>query len=178
MKRWVARYYPGTKLSLSEYNLSVTHNAVVNALIQADTLGILARQGVNLATRWPLPNDGKLIGWAFRIYRDYDGHHSKFGDTWIGSASSAQGSLAVYGARRTSDGAYTVLVINKTAGVLTGRLRLSGFTAPGAAATWRWDGGAAIVRRPPTSIQSGTITATYPARSITLYVIGGRHSAG
>jgi hypothetical protein len=177
MKRWVARYYPRTRLSLSEYNLSVTHSALVNALIQADTLGIFARQGVNLATRWPLSNDGKLIGWAFRLYRDYDGHHSRFGDAWIRSTSSAQSKLAFFGARRSSDGAYTVLVINKTAGILTGRLRLSGFTAPRRAATWRWEGAAAIVRKPPTSIQSGAVTATYPARSITLYVIRSRGPA-
>jgi hypothetical protein len=45
MKRWVARNYPGTKLALSEYNLSVDGSAVTNALIQADTLGIFAREG-------------------------------------------------------------------------------------------------------------------------------------
>jgi len=44
MKRWVARDYPGTKISLSEYNLSVG-DAMTNALIQADTLGIFAREG-------------------------------------------------------------------------------------------------------------------------------------
>jgi hypothetical protein len=171
MKRWTSRYYPGTRISLSEYNLSVTASAVENALIQADTLGIFARQGLNLATRWPLSNDGNLIGWAFRMYRDYDGHHSKFGSTWIRSQSSDQGKLAVYAAQRAGDHAYTVLVINNTAGGLDGRLKLSGFAAPSTAQTWVWRGQAAIRRGPAARIRGGAIQATYPGRSMTLYVI-------
>ncbi len=171
MKRWVARYYPGTRISLSEYNLSVTHNAVLNALIQADTLGIFAREGLDLATRWPLSNDGGLIGYAFRIYRDYDGHHSKFGDTWISSTSSDQSRLAVYAARRSSDGAYTILIINKAPVALSGHLALRGWRAPGEASTWTWNGSGGITHAAATPIQAGAIDAEYPARSLTLYVI-------
>jgi hypothetical protein len=178
MKRWVAQYYPGTKISLSEYNLSVGQDPVLNALIQADTLGIFARQGLDLATRWGLSNDGDLIGYAFRIYRDYDGHHSKFGNTWVRSTSSDQGDLAVYGARRSSDGAYTILVINKNAHPLAGHLTLSGFAAPAGASTWTWNGSGGIAHAPATAIHSGTISATYAARSMTLYVISPRGSAG
>jgi hypothetical protein len=171
MKRWAARYYPGTKISLSEYNLSVTGDPVINTLIQADTLGIFARQGVNLATRWSLSNDGNRIGQAFMMYRNYDGRHSKFGDTWVSSTSSNQGSLAVYGAQRSSDGAYTVLVINKTAGALSGRLVLKGFTAPATAQTWTWSGQNGILRGPGVPIRHGVLDASYPARSMTLYVM-------
>lgn len=171
MKGWVARYYPGTKLSLSEYNLSVGNDPVVNALIQADTLGIFAREGLDLATRWSLSGDGNLIGDAFKIYRDYDGHHSMFGNTWISSTSSDQSQLAVYGAQRSSDGAYTVLVINKTQNALSGHLTLTGLTAPPSAATWTWDGTNGIVQAPATPINGGAIDASYPGHSMTLYVI-------
>jgi hypothetical protein len=174
MKRWVDRYYPGTKISLSEYNLSVTHDPVVNALIQADTLGIFARQGLDLAARWPLSIDGGLIGQAFKMYRDYDGHHSKFGNTWVGSTSSDQAELAVYAAQRSSDKAYTILVINQTAGALAGHLTLSGMGSLGAvatAATWTWKGHGGIVRARGTPITAGVIDATYPARSMTMFVI-------
>lgn len=174
MKRWVARYYPGTKISLSEYNLSVGSDPVQNALIEADTLGIFAREGLDLATRWPLSNDGNLIGDAFKIYRDYNGHHGEFGNTWISSTSSDQGELAVYGAQRSSDGAYTVLVINKTTNPLSGHLTLSGFSARTSAATWTWNGSNGArppVPGPATPIHAGAIDASYPARSMTLYVI-------
>ncbi|HEY1521383.1 MAG TPA: glycoside hydrolase family 44 protein [Solirubrobacteraceae bacterium] len=171
MKRWVARYYPGTRVSLSEYNLSVTHNPVVNALIQADTLGIFARQGLNLATRWPLANDGGVIGEAFKMYRDYDGHHSEFGNTWVSSRSTGQSKLAVYAAQRSGDRAYTVLVVNKTQRAFRGNLRLSGFAPADTAATWQWRGRPTIVHVASTPILNDGVDVIYPARSMTLYVI-------
>jgi hypothetical protein len=167
-----AGYYPGTKISLSEYNLSLSGvSAVTNALIQADTLGIFAREGVALATRWAMPYDGALVDDAFLMYRDYDGNHSRFGDTWIHSVSSNQSRLAVYGARRSGDGAYTILVLNKTASALTSPLTLTGIAGGAAAQTWRWTGGAITQVPGGTPISSGVITATYPADSMTLFVI-------
>ena len=171
MKQWVARDYPGTRISLSEYNLSVG-DAMTNALIQADTLGIFAREGLDLATFWPMPNDGPLIDDAFRIYRDYNGHGAKFGNTWVRSTSANQAKLAVYGARRSSDGAYTILVINKTASALRSRLSLSGIPPSGKAQVWRWTGGA-IDRMTDRSVPTSGFEATYPGRSLTLYVTPG-----
>jgi len=75
------------------------------------------------------------------MYRDYNGHGAKFGNTWVRSTSANQAKLAVYGARRSSDGAYTVLVINKTGSALQSPLSLSGVSASGQAQVWRWTGG-------------------------------------
>jgi glycosyl hydrolase family 44 len=169
MKQWVAQNYPGTGLSLSEYNLSVA-DPTTNALIEADVLGIFAREGLDLATFWPMPNDGGLIDDAFRIYRDYDGNGSKFGNTWVRSVSGDQGRLAVYAARRSGSGAYTILVINKTGGALQSPLSLSGVAPSGPAQVWRWTGGA-ISHVQNRSVPASGFTATYPARSLTLYVI-------
>jgi Glycoside hydrolase family 44 len=169
MKQWVARDYPGTKISLSEYNLSVG-DATTNALIEADTLGIFARQGLDLATFWPMPNDGPLLDDAFRVYRDYNGHGAKFGNTWVRSTSANQGKIAVYGARRSSDGAYTILVINKTDAALQSQLSLSGIAPSGKAQVWRWTGGS-IDRMSDRSVPAGGFSAAYPGRSLTLYVI-------
>ncbi len=166
-------YYPGTKIAISEYNLSVAGvSDATNAIIEADTLGIFAREGVDLATRWALPTDGALVDDAFLMYRDYDGQGSKFGDTWIPSTSADQSQLAVYGAQRSSDGAYTILVLNKTNAPLTSPLTLTGIANSGTAQTWQWTG-AAITQLPGgTPIASNVITATYPAMSMTMYVIG------
>ncbi len=165
-------YYPNTKISLSEYNLSLPGvSAATNAIIQADTLGIFAREGVDLATRWSTPNDGNLIDDAFLMYRNYDGRHSQFGNTWIHSSSSNQSLLAVYGARRSSDGAYTIVVINKSVSSLRSKLALTGIASSGSAQTWRWSGGAITQSAGGTPISSAALTATYPPMSMTLYVI-------
>jgi hypothetical protein len=63
---------------------------------------------------------------AFKIYRNYDGKNSVFGDMALASSSADQGTLSVYGALRTSDNAMTVVVINKTYGDLTSTLSLTG----------------------------------------------------
>ena len=172
MKQWVARDYPGTKLALSEYNLSVPGDAVTNGLIQADVLGIFARGGMDLATRWGMPYDGDRIDDAFRLYRDYDGAGGKFGDLWIRSVSADQSRLAVYGARRTADGDYTLMVINKSDQALTSRLDLTGIPATSAAHVYGWTGGA-ILRLADRAVPAPGFSAAYPARSATLYVIPG-----
>jgi len=169
MKQWIARDYPGTKISLSEYNLSVG-DATTNALIEADTLGIFAREGLDLATFWPMPNDGSLLDDAFRMYRDYNGHGARFGNTWVRSTSANQSRVAVYGARRSSDGAYTILVINKTGTALQSKLSLAGISSSGNAQVWRWTGGS-INRMSDRTVPAGGFSATYPGQSLTMYVI-------
>jgi hypothetical protein len=170
MHEWVDNNYPGTKIALSEYNLSVSSSPVVNALIQADTLGIFAREELSLATRWAMPNDGPLIDDAFRMFRNYNGAHGQFGNTWVQSTSSDSNQLAVYGAQRSSDGAYTVLVVNNAEEPLTSPLTLTGLTPAASAKAWQWTGGS-IEHKPDQSIGAGGLTATYPAQSMTLLVI-------
>jgi hypothetical protein len=165
--------YPGTQISLSEYNLSLQGvSPATNAVIQADTLGIFAREGVALATRWAMPYDGSLVNDAFLMFRDYDGRHSRFGDTYIHSVGANQSQLAVYGARRSSDGAYTILVLNKTGSALTSPLTLTGITRSQVVKTWQWTGGSIAQLTSGTPMTGGVINATYPPMSMTLYVIG------
>ncbi len=169
MRAWVGNNYPGTGIALSEYNLSVG-DARTNALIQADTLGIFAREQVDIATRWPLAGDGGQITNAFRIYRNYDGKGGAFGNVWVDSKSADQGRLAVYGAKRTGDGRLTVVVINKSGAPLTSALSIAHFASAGSAQAYEWTGGA-IARSGDSPIIAGSLQRTYPARSITMLVI-------
>ncbi|MBA3717056.1 MAG: glycoside hydrolase family 44 protein, partial [Actinobacteria bacterium] len=170
MKRWIAANYPGTMIALTEYNLSLpSAGAQMNALIQADTLGVFAREGVDLATRWSLEADGPLIPWAFRVFRNYDGSGARFGDTWVRSTSGDQGQLAIYAARQLNGGALTVVVINKTTDSLTSPLSVSGFALPASARAFRWSGEAKIDRLADQPVSGTGFTATYPARSITVF---------
>src|SRR6185437_17133045 len=68
------------------------------------------------------------------IYRNYDGKNSMFGDMSLESASADQKELSVYGSLRTSDGAVTVVVINKTYGSLNSTLAIDNFTSSGTSA--------------------------------------------
>ena len=170
MKEYVNAQFPGTKISLTEYNFGGLES-INGALAQADVLGIFAREGVDLAAIWGAPTSKQPGAYAFRMYRNYDGKGSKFGDTWVRATSKDQGTLAVYAATR-SDKHLTVMVINKTATPLASTLSVAGNSATKA---WHYQySGAktsAILSLPKVSVKAGKLTATYPANSITLWVL-------
>ncbi len=183
MQGWVARDYPGTKLSIDEYNWGGLES-INGALAQADILGIFGEYGLDMATMWPTTNPSQQIPgmMSFAIYRNYDGNKSMFGDTALTSASVNQGQLSVYGALRTSDNAVTVVVINKTYTDLTTTLSLANLAAGATTAQpYLYSNAnlAAIVKHtavtitPPTA--GGTTSTinnyTFPAQSITLLVV-------
>lgn len=171
MKGWVSANYPGTRLAITEYNWGAL-GYLNGALAQADVLGIFGREGLDLATIWGPPEPNQPGAFAFRMYRNYDGQGGKFGETSVQASSADQGKLAVYAAQR-SDQAVTILVINKTGGGLTSTLNLSGFTPLKSAQVYRYSGDnlGAIVRAPGQAVTASGFSATYPANSITLFVI-------
>jgi hypothetical protein len=171
MRDWVAQNYPGTKLAIGEYNWGALDH-INGALAQADVLGIFGREGLDLATLWDPPTAAQPGAFAFRMYRNYDGAGSAFGDVGVSATSSDQGTVSVYAAQRLADGALTILAINKTALPQTSALRIAGFSAGGAARVYRYapTNLAAIERLPDVPIGGGA-TLTWAPQSITLLVL-------
>jgi hypothetical protein len=172
MKEWVAANYPGTKLAITEYNWGALDH-INGALAQADVLGIFGRERLDLATLWGPPDAGEPGAFAFRMYRNYDGAGSAFGETSVHAASGDQEQLAIYAARRISDDALTLIVINKTAAALTSDLSLSNFAPAAWAQVYRYSALnlAAIVQAADQAVTAAGFTASFPANSITLIVI-------
>lgn len=172
MKEWVNDYYPGTKLAITEYNWGGLED-INGALTQADVLGIFGREGLDLATLWAPPGLNEPGSFAFRMYRNYDGQGGEFGDLRLDAASSDQGQLSVYAARRSSDGAVTIMIVNKSGESLTSDLALSGLGGAETAEVYRYSQADLqnIVQEADASVQNGNLTLTYPANSITLLVI-------
>ena len=191
MKAWVNNYYPGTKTAITEYNwggLASGVGGMNGALAQADVLGIFGREGLDLATLWGPPSPTRPGAYAFRMYLNYDGAGSRFGDTSIESTSSNQDLLSIYSAERSSDSALTLMVINKTATTqspydVTNTINIQNFVpAAKSAQVYRYSGEnvGAIVRQPDVPVteiemEEGrplhTVTLTFPANSITLIVV-------
>jgi hypothetical protein len=186
MKNWVATDYPGTRLAIDEYNWGGME-AINGALAQADILGIFGREGLDVGTMWPTSDpSGQIPGMmAFTMYRNYDGNHSTFGDvalasTSMASGADAEGSLAIYGALRSSDKAVTIMVINKTYGDLSETLSLNSVNSTGTASAYLYSNAnlAAIVPQPSIAVTPpaggstiSTLSTTFPAQSITLLVV-------
>jgi hypothetical protein len=175
MHAWVADHYPGTKLAIGEYNWGALDH-INGALAQADVLGIFGREGIDLATLWEPPKGTDPGAFAFRIYRNYDGAGSRFGDTHVAAASSDQGRLSIYAAQRggdPGDKALTLVVINKSGDPLDARLSLAGFTTGGPGQVYRYSAAnlGAIVADGDVDFAAGAAQHTFPANSITLIVV-------
>jgi Glycoside hydrolase family 44 len=85
MKSWVNTYYPGTKVGITEYNWGAEGN-MNGATTQADIWGIFGREGLDLANRWTTPATGSPTYMAMKMYRNYDGNGSAFGNTSVSAS--------------------------------------------------------------------------------------------
>lgn len=110
LQRLVEQNYPGTKLGISEWNFGGEED-ISGAIAVADTLGIFGREGVYSAAYWGKPGQNTPAGWAFRIFRNYDGKGASFGTESMETNSSNTTEFSAYGAR--TDDKITVVLINK-----------------------------------------------------------------
>ncbi|HYD49597.1 MAG TPA: hypothetical protein VEB21_14675, partial [Terriglobales bacterium] len=172
MRAWVDTHYPGTKLAVTEYNWGALEH-INGALAQADVLGIFGREGLDLATLWDPPTAAEPGAFAFRMFRNFDGQGAQFGDASIAATSADQGQLAIYAAERSSDGAVTLVIINKGTQALTSSVALVGYGTSGEAEVFRYSAAnlGAIVALPQQTVGLSGFTATFPASSITLMVL-------
>lgn len=174
MKDWVATYYPGTKIGITEYSWGADEH-INGATAQADVLGIFGREGLDLATRWTVPDLGTPAFNAMKLIRNYDDHRSAFGDTSVSATARPNLDLcSAFAAVRSSDGALTVLVINKqlkAGAALT--LALTNFPSGVKAQAWQLTSANVISRLSDVNVSANTLTNVLPPQSITLYVIPG-----
>jgi hypothetical protein len=67
MQQLIQIYYPGTKLSISEWS-SGADSDITGGLLTADVLGIYGRYGVDSATYWSTPDEMGPTGLAYWLY--------------------------------------------------------------------------------------------------------------
>jgi hypothetical protein len=173
MKNWVAANYPGTKIGITEYNWGA-EPYINGATAQADILGIFGREGLDLATRWTTPDPSTPTYKAMKLYRNYDGNKSTFGDTSIQAVVPNPDNVAAFAAVRTGDGAMTIMAINKDLNNATPvTLNITNFTATGPAQVWQLTSANTISHLSNTGLTNGVLSQVLPAQSITLFVLPG-----
>lgn len=114
LREWVEGGYPGTKMGITEWNFG-GESHMSGGLAIADALGVFGREGLYLGCYYRGPKPGTPGYEAFRLYRNYDGRGSKFGDLTLpvkGSVDPDAGSC--YAARDSVSGDLTVVLINKS----------------------------------------------------------------
>ena len=172
MHEWVDQNYPGTRLALTEYNWGGLDH-INGALAQADLLGIFGRERLDLATLWAALDDNDPYAHAFRMYRNYDGSGGKFGDISIRATSENQDLLSIYAAERDTDGAITIMVINKSGAPLVSPVSIVDASGGGDVQVFRYSTAhqEAIIQDAALSLVNGTIQTVFPGSSITLLVV-------
>lgn len=171
LKNWVATYYPGTRIGVTEYNWGA-EPYINGATAQADILGIFGNQGLDLATRWTTPASNTPTYLAMKMYRNYDGSKSAFGDTSIQTVVPNPDDLSAFGAVRTNDGSMTLMVINKDIYNATPVIAsITNFNSAGTVQRWQLTATSVISHLPNISLTNQVLEDTVPSQSITLYII-------
>lgn len=189
LQNWVNSYYPGTKIGITEYDWGAS-KYMNGATAEADVLGIFGQQGLYMANFWPLesygsPSNELPVYNAFRLYRNYDGNDSTFGDTSVSTTAPDPDQVSAFSAVRSSDGALTIMVDNKNLfdpgnpGVATTvQINLANFDSSGTAQVWQLAAinpndmtKSAITHLANVTVNGNIITITVPQESVTLLVL-------
>lgn len=109
----VNMYYPGTRISFSEYNFGGGGH-ISGGIAVADALGIFAEYGVYMACLKPNSRETDYQKSGINIYTNYDGNGGSFGDTLVKSDNGGDIMSSVYAATDGGDEtSLKTLLINK-----------------------------------------------------------------
>ena len=107
-----------------------------------------------------------------KMYRNYDGNKSTFGDTSVSAVTANPDNVSAFAALRSTDGALTVMVISKQISTgATATINLSTFAHRGMAQVWQLTSANVITRQSDVIFSGTSFVATLPAQSITLFVV-------
>jgi hypothetical protein len=176
LKSWVNTYYPGTSTGITEYNWGAESH-INGATAQADIFGIFGREGLDMAARWTTPASSTPTYKAMKMYRNYDGNKSTFGETSVAATTADPDTVAAFAAQR-ADGALTVMVISKYLSSTTpATINLAGFQAGGTAQVWQLTAANTITRLPDIGVSGTSLGVSLPPQSVTLVVVAGSAAA-
>lgn len=137
LHRRISESYPGTYLSISEWDFGETSHWS-GGLACADALGVFGREKIYSASPWG--ELGIYASKAFELYRNYDGKNSTYGDLAI-SASSSNNTLASVFASLSSqnNSNLNIIVINKSYLSTIATFQLQGSHTYREASVWGFD---------------------------------------
>ncbi len=109
----IDKYYPDTKLSISEYDF-YGGNDITGAIVEAEALGCFADNGVGMATFWDCENGSPYTYSAINLFTNYDGNGSNFGDTLLETSIEDNSKSNAYASiDGTDDSQVNIVITNK-----------------------------------------------------------------
>ncbi|MDZ7630806.1 MAG: glycoside hydrolase family 44 protein [Gemmatimonadaceae bacterium] len=182
LREQIAARYPGTKLAITEYYYG-RGGDISGGVAQADVFGIFGREGVFAASVWPFAGlnaapyngDGNkayaFIFGALRMFRNYDGAGSAFGDLGLKATTSDIVNSSVY-ASRDAAGNLVLVAINKATTSKVASVQLRNVAAMTKARAYLLSAASATpARQADLVVASGALTYSMPAMSVSTIVI-------
>lgn len=111
MRELIENNCPGMQLALTEYCWG-GDTSITSAVAHAEALAIYGREGLDMATRWVVPDPGTKVEEAFRLFLNYDGAGAAVIGTSIQAASQDPDAVGAYAVLHPS-GDLLVLLFNK-----------------------------------------------------------------
>lgn len=165
MKQSVDKYYPGTKLALTEFSYG-GENDISGGIAMTDVLGILGKNDVYMADYWKL-KDGvnNYVSAAYKLYRNYDGKRSTFGDISVNAQTSDIVNSSVHASVTDASNELHLIVMNKSMdSAFDAQFDLSGDTTYSSGKVWGFDENSSQIKQaaPITQISGNHFTYTVP----------------
>jgi len=176
LKSSILTYYPDTNLAITEYAYGgETHYS--GGIATADVLGILGKYGVYIATYW---GSGNYVDAAIKIYRNYDGAHSTFGDTNVPATMSDKVNSSIYAS--VFDGyacELHLIVINKNIdNAISGTFNISSPRHYTSGRVWKFSDTSSNITETTaiSTITNNSFTYTVPKTTVCHIVLQAYHS--
>lgn len=173
LKESIDEYYPGTKIAFTEFSYG-GENDITGAIAMADVLGIFGKYDVYLGTYWQLDSPSDYISAAYKIYRNYDGNNSTFGNYMLPSITSDKVNTSVYGSIDETGSEIHLIAINKKLSEsVVANFSIASQSNIISGNVWKLDNSNSVISEinPVSNISNNSFSYTLPAGSICHFVL-------
>ncbi len=165
LQKSIDTYYPGTKISISEYNYG-GENHISGGLAMADVLGIYGKYGVFCATYWQSDDTTKFTSAAFRLFRNYNGSNAAFGNVAARAFTSDSVRTSVYASTVSpANSELHLVLLNKNYdSTMTASVAVNSAVSYASARVWYFDSSSAAIREmlPAPAVTGNAFTCAIP----------------
>jgi mannan endo-1,4-beta-mannosidase len=165
----ISAFYPGTKISISEYNYG-GEDHISGGIAMTDILGIYGKYGVDYACYWQMYPTANFTSAAFKAFRNYDGNNGAFGGISVFAATTDSVRSSAYASvAQSGDNELHLIVINKQYDTsMVASIALSGGLSYNNVRVWGFDSlSSAITEKlPAPAIANNSFTLSIPRLSV------------
>jgi mannan endo-1,4-beta-mannosidase len=165
VKTSIATCFPGTKLSISEYNYG-GENHISGGLAMADVFGIYGKYGVDFGFYWQSSDSTAFTSAAFKLYRNYNGSNGLFGAVSVQAATSDSVRSSAYAslASTTNNELHLILLNKNYDSTMNSSISITSPVAYESSRIWYFDSSSATIREllPAPTISGNSFTCAIP----------------